>query len=264
MRAEVERGSRNEITEADQRNTERDLQAQESMAFWALVMALAAVLTFFVSVYVAIIVRKTLQATADAAGYAKAMAEEAKNATGAAVAAASAGRKANEIARKANVAQLRPWLDIDVIETIGFKITNKEPSFVSRIKIENVGRSPALSVAYFAAMAFGEGPEKHLDETIEMYKSGNLDWREPNLFHGADMTRRVSCDHAGESPQIPIQAHYYVVAMYRTGLSEDVFWTAEMYKMVDLRRSDELIDFEAPPYGENLFLRNEGVCSYAI
>lgn len=132
LRSEVERGFREEVTQTGGSYAERDLNAQEDMAFWALVMALAAVGTFFISAYVAIVVKKTLDATAKAANYARDMAVEAKNAT-AAIAAADAGREANEIGRQ----QIRANI---VMESI--KLESADPPKIV-VTLRNDGNSAA-------------------------------------------------------------------------------------------------------------------------
>lgn len=139
----IERALGDKITENGQTQSQRDLNAQENMALWALIMALATIITTGVSIYVAIIVKRTLAATADAASHAKTMADEASKATAAAIAASDAGREANDIARGSSERQLRAYLSFRDIEVTNFK-RGARPVFKTRLW--NSGQTPAYEV----------------------------------------------------------------------------------------------------------------------
>lgn len=158
----IESALRDPVTENGQTQTERDLKAQESMAFWAIVVAIASIITTAVSIYVAIIVKKTLKATADAAVHARTMAEEAQKATTAALDAAKAGRESNRIARDAQAAQLRPYVYLSGIETdiahmLGMEIISNTGEI--RIWFKNYGQTPAKRVTINRRCFYVNDPE---------------------------------------------------------------------------------------------------------
>jgi len=225
------------------------------MAFWALVMALAAVVTTGVSIYVAAIVKKTLEATAKAADHAKTMADEAKNATQAAIAAAEAGQEANKIARAGVDSQLRAWITVKITDVIGFRMVNEQPHFHIRYVVKNIGKTPALDVSFFASMAFGENPRAHLDETIKHFRSAKIAWQDAILFPGDELERRSSCENSGETPPSVVKIGFYTVAKYKTALSKRLRFTAHLFDVIDTRRDDGLIDLDSPPFGDKLVLR---------
>ena len=142
MRTEVQSGFRNEVTEDGQSYAQADLNAQQEMALWALVMAVAAVATFFVSLYVAILVKKTLKATAEAADHAKTMADEAQKATTAALRAADASEKSIVEQREISRAQSMAYLVAS-----GFRCRiNRDGKVAIRFNLVNAGQSPARKV----------------------------------------------------------------------------------------------------------------------
>lgn len=160
---------------------------------------------------------------------------------------------ANRIARQSMEAQVRAWVAIDFLEAVGFRMRGGQPSFVLRASFENVGATPAINFRYFAAMAFGDDPRAHVEETLRHFSTGKIDWVEANLFPQRPLERRISCDHGEETP--PITAvHLYVVAHYKTAFSSKDRFTAIMYLIHDGRRADRLIDFSSPPYGEHLLI----------
>jgi hypothetical protein len=97
-----------------------DLQAQNDMAFWAMLMFFATVVATFVTAAGVLLIYHTLkytkamagdtQRTADAAD---ATATEAKKSTVAAMRAAAAAIKANTLQRNMFIASNRPWLCLD-------------------------------------------------------------------------------------------------------------------------------------------------------
>jgi hypothetical protein len=214
------------------RHDEYDLQAQFVMSVWTRYMGVAAIIGMAVGIFGLGLVFVTFHET----------------------------RKANEIAREAFEAQLRPWVKIDLKEAVRFILVSEggteKAHFHAQVTIENIGASPALKVSYFAAMAFVEPTKAHLDATISMYADGTFAWNEPNLFHGDNIERRISCEHDGDMPSEPIELGYYIVVLYQTPFSAKPRYTAQVYQVFDRRRDDGLIDFANPPHGDKILVRH--------
>jgi|tagenome__1003787_1003787.scaffolds.fasta_scaffold20923751_4 hypothetical protein len=161
----------------------------------------------------------------------------------------------NIIARQSAEAQVRAWLTIEFEEVIGFRMVNKQPHFKARLKVENVGKSPALAITYWMGMAFGGEGREHLDNAVGRYLKTNLDWKEGSLFPSDNFVRKTSCEHNGEPPGIT-KVSVYLIAVYRTALSRKTRITAHLYDVIDTRRTkDWTIDFRDPPSGDRLYMR---------
>jgi len=167
------------------------------------------------------------------------------------LAALGIGYHANRIARQSMEVQDRAWIAIDYLESVGFRIENDLPRFVFKAKFENVGATPAIHFRYFAHMAFGDNPRDHVDTTISQFDNGTIDWIEANLFPNRPLERRVSCDHEGTPPGV-VRTHLYIVACYQTVFSKEARFTAVLFQIQDLRRTDGLIDYKDPPYGKHI------------
>ncbi|MDT0576780.1 hypothetical protein RM533_11405 [Croceicoccus sp. F390] len=112
---------------AEQR-AETDLQAQQDMAFYALLMFIASLVTIAVTAIGIWYVKRTLDATLAAV-------------KGAEI-ATDAMKEANRIADQAQ----RPWLTVD----LNFDFTDEHGSLLfCNITITNIGRSPAYNVSVF-------------------------------------------------------------------------------------------------------------------
>lgn len=88
-----------EVTEQAKQD---DLQAQQDMAFWAMLMFFATVATVIISGFALLLLKRTLDATATAAEHAETMASEAQKATKAATDAATSSAKATAAMIEAN------------------------------------------------------------------------------------------------------------------------------------------------------------------
>lgn len=129
-------------TEQPDRLQLRDLAAQEDMASWAMWMFIATAITTAISIYVAVVVTKTLKATADAAGYAKTMADEAQKASAAATTAASAAQETNALMAVAGQRQDRAYI---AVQPGGINRTGSGEA-MGDVIIRNVGKIPAHSI----------------------------------------------------------------------------------------------------------------------
>lgn len=159
--------------------------------------------------------------------------------------------EANTISRESMEAQGRAWVAIDFIEAVGFRLDNDRPRFVFKVKFENLGPTPAMHFRFFPSLVFGENPSEHIDETIGHFEDGRIDWIEDNMFPNRPLEKPVSCDHEGEPPGLA-KTYLYIMACYHTAFSEKLRYTSVLFRIQDARRSDGLIDYRHPPYGEHI------------
>lgn len=221
------------------RHDTRDLEAQRTSAIWTAFMGAAALLGMAVSIIGVILVYITFNAT----------------------------RQANVIARESAEEQVRAWLTIKA-EPEGFQVLKgKGPKFAAKVKIENVGHSPALAISYWMSMAFGENPKEHLDAAVKEYaQPEHGDWLEGSLFpHGEPLIRPCTCEHDGERPEGDIaKVSLYVLVAYRTAQSDKPRITAHIYDVIDTNRGDWTINFKDLPSGPRVRLRtNKTFAGYA-
>jgi hypothetical protein len=114
----------------------RDLQAQEGMALWAMLMFFAAAATVLLTYLALRAIVKTLDQTKRAADYTKDMLEEAERATKAAMDGVAATRDIGE-------KQVRAYLHV---KTVSFCIGKNEGEVGATISVANAGQSPAIGV----------------------------------------------------------------------------------------------------------------------
>lgn len=149
-----------EIAAAEQTSRdEQDLQAQQQMALWALLMVIVSAATVGVTVWALIYVKQTLDETRGMAADTSRMADEATRATGTALRAARIGNEANEIARDTTRRQLRPHVYVvDVTAKVSAMPHYMDPKsyFVScSVALRNFGQAPAKKVKGFARCFVG-------------------------------------------------------------------------------------------------------------
>lgn len=173
------------------------------------------------------------------------------------------GSEANLISRQSVEAATRAWVTIKAEEVIGFNLVNGAPHFTARLKIKNIGSSPAVEVSYFMSMAFGDDPKNDVDETLKMYRNSKIEWKDAILFPSDHFVHRASCEQSDVNPQIARVA-IYMIAAYKTVFSDEWHFTAHLYQVIDRRRDDGLIEFANYPYGNYLHLRpNPDFVGYA-
>lgn len=236
-RPEIRQCVHEEYNAARQReHDEYDLQAQLVTSAWTRAMGIAAIIGMSVGILGVGLVFFTFRET----------------------------RNANKIAREALEGQLRPWVKARFAEVHGFRMVNRRPHFRIGVRLDNVGQSPALGLAYAAFIYFGDDPTADVDETIKHVESDHESWATANLFHGDHIANDVSCDHEGEPLTQPVKVWFHIVAIYRTSFSPVFRHTAVVYEILDLSRDDGLIDFANPPFGSTLRLRApDGFIGYA-
>lgn len=119
--------------------TQQGLFAQQDSARWAFWSMMGAWVALGVTVVGVWFVKRTLDATWDAL-------QEARDGTTAALIAAEAGRRANEISEKLGVAQTRPYL---VFTEANFLGHSKDGKALVEITVKNSGVSPANEISFF-------------------------------------------------------------------------------------------------------------------
>ncbi|MFN3945343.1 MAG: hypothetical protein ACK4K7_10475 [Allosphingosinicella sp.] len=151
----IEAGHTEAQTETGQTQSERDLAAQEGMWLWAKVAAAVAALMALLTFIGIILIWRTLEHTRRAADYAGDMADQARLATEAAIAASDAGREANSIALQGQKVQLRAYVDIASAD-IAVEDEGEDGGFrtVIGLKIKNFGASPALGMQWSISGAY--------------------------------------------------------------------------------------------------------------
>lgn len=122
-----------EIVESSQQQAqaEQDLDAQQGMQFWAAVMAAMAAGSLLLTGVTVLLIKQTLDATADMLGEAKELTQETIKATNAMI-------KANEIALHAQ----RPWLQIEA-RLREIHIQDERNDFYFEAVITNIGKMVA-------------------------------------------------------------------------------------------------------------------------
>jgi len=138
----------NEVTaQQQQENEQRDLDAQEGMAWWAKLMFYATGATVLVTFAALVAIIKTLEQTKRAADYTKDMLVEAAEVT-------REAKSANQILRE----EQRPWIQVthEIHSDFGWDreidlgkevpIDQRYFRIVVRTKIKNLGRLPAYDV----------------------------------------------------------------------------------------------------------------------
>jgi hypothetical protein len=215
-------------TARNAQHDERDLETQKATAIWTQYMAYAAIGgTAFGIIGISLVLGTFVQ-----------------------------NKRSADAAHDAN----RPWIRVELAKggIRGWRFENDNPVFLTNIVMDNVGKSPALSLSYTASFAFGGTAKAAVDAAIEHFKSGAIDWKYANLFPGDDLSRSTEVEHEGEPPGI-CQVSYYVVAAYKAPGNDELKFTARVWDLVDRRRSDDdrekrVIDFAHPPVGESLHL----------
>lgn len=142
----------------EQARGEQDLSAQQKSASAALASAVIALLTLVVTIIGVGYVRLTLKASLEAVA-------EATKGTGAALAAAEAGMRANQIAEKVGEAQIRPYL---LVETSDIKLAITRTGYSSNVAVQvpatNYGNTPAIDPSV-SMNCWGHNAEGHLFES---------------------------------------------------------------------------------------------------
>lgn len=164
-------------TEQPDKHKQADLQAQQDMAFWAMLMFFATLATVVISGAALWLLKKTLTATATAAEHAETMADEAKKATRAASEAAQASADATIAMVKANditKAAQRPWLSIEAIPK---KLARENKALAVEIDIltKNVGSTVAANYQLrfdFTWLKEPTDPYDHVDAVLEKFDPG--------------------------------------------------------------------------------------------
>jgi hypothetical protein len=153
-----------------------DLQAQNNMAFWAMLMFFATVVATLVTAAGVYLIYRTLrytktmavdtQRTADAAVV---TADEASKGTAAATRAADAALEANKINRDVFRAERRAWIGVkqgDIIVTTPLEWTDGGGAFMVRMIARNIGSSPAHGVWFDSDIYLDKRDSRLFLETI--------------------------------------------------------------------------------------------------
>lgn len=143
--------------------------------------------------------------------------------------------KANRIARKHGEAQVRPWLQVDATPHIGFKYYIEEEleffEYTVRIKIKNVGQSPAIDASYISTLLFFDPTPSQLSDSVNSMFSGVADdWRDKNLFPSEEWNRNSGAAHYGKAPgRTPV--NLLIAVRYRTSLSKSWKFSVKVYSL---------------------------------
>lgn len=141
-------------TERDQQRADADLQAQQDMALYALLMLIATVATIIITGVGVWFVKRTLDATLQAV-------EDTGKAT-------EAMLEANKIARETAIAQFRPYITARAISLM----TDVETGLPhTQIGIKNIGAGPAYSCIIFANTEIADREKPNLGK-VERLKGG--------------------------------------------------------------------------------------------
>ncbi len=127
---------------------ERDLRAQDRMAFWTMVMGLA-------TVTAVLLLAATLWETRKAGKAAGVMADQARNTTEAAIASAGWAEESTKLSRDALLADQRAWIVIELSFDEDFMIYEGEAHLSVVVRATNIGKTPALYVHTDIDMTFG-------------------------------------------------------------------------------------------------------------
>jgi hypothetical protein len=135
----------------------RDLDAQEQMAFWTQAMFWASAVAVVFTLAGLVLIAVTLHHTKRAADYGKAMVDEARKTTQAALEGTQAARDTVEVTREIGEAQARAYiLPIDC-RIVGFVVGNKPFAVV---KFKNVGATPADKVTVLGSIVCTVYPQE--------------------------------------------------------------------------------------------------------
>ncbi|WP_226660595.1 hypothetical protein [Alteriqipengyuania lutimaris] len=172
-------------TAADQSRAQQDLEAQQNMSLWALLMVFISAATVAATVWALFYVKETLDETRGMARDTKRMADEADKATMAALDAARVGHEANAIAQAARRDQLRPWMVND-----GVDYENVEGELHFFVKWRNAGLSPAVAQSVFVQFAMIDPADEvpHFPSDMPENRSGSTG---PNTVIAANVIRLV-------------------------------------------------------------------------
>ena len=194
-----------EIQRQNDRET-RNLDAQETIAYWAGRMFWATIATVLLTFGALITIIRTLRHTRRAADYAKDMATEAQAATEAATKAADQAEASNKILR----AEQRPWLSIGapVISSFsepGIVRARREPDFLEynfsiSVKITNNGKFPARNVNIFCRTGDMRKPVKKSKSKTGYFiesRNGDILYFDPESIEIVEYYDRVAGKVAG-------------------------------------------------------------------
>lgn len=184
--SEMEASRREPQTESAHAQGERDLAAQEGMWRWAMFATIVAAIMALLTFVGLVLIGQTLSHTRRAADYAGNMAEDAKASTKAATKAAKEASASNEIARKSQLAQLRPYMHMTKAEAefhhmLGMELVGDPVEF--KVWVKNFGQTPAKDVRMTAewALVRVEGWRDESKSELQAVILGDM----PPQFEGA-------------------------------------------------------------------------------
>jgi hypothetical protein len=221
-----------------QQKEERDLAAQESMAVWAYWMMVLSgfgvIITAIGTGFLVWQIDLTRKAVKDTGRATEAM------------------QVANEIARHSMEANARPWLDISLVGDPQMDIIAGRPRIKARIRIENMGQSPAIKVGYFIALCIGYEPIQGALSAWK-YRRKEVIGEIGDIFPSRHEERAAEAIHVGEPAEIE-RGFIAIVALYETAFSNEVRTSARFFEMQDKTSDDGLIDFSQPLSSQQLIL----------
>ncbi len=210
--------------EREYRYNQRDLVTQKRSALWAYIMAVAAVVGMALSALGVWLVKTTF--------------DEA--------------REANEIALKSHEQIIRPWLTIEIVNEPSMKIVDMRPEIKLKIRIENIGGTPAIDVRYTADFCIDYEPHIQMSANYS-HERKDVFGREKDIFHSKFIEQELEIVHSGE-PYKLATCFIVVTVFYKSVFSTDLKTTAAFFHVIDRRMEDGMVDLSSPLNSSNLLL----------
>lgn len=224
---------------------EEDVDAQKQMARAAWAMLFATLAIGLISIGLTIIgvlyIRGTLHYTRLTAEHTQGMLEEARQATEAAQRAADAASETNANAVKAMKADLRPWIKINQTSAHRVFAQKRGLSVSIQCHFQNIGRSPARSVATKGEIIFSERmivPWEAIRAKAAQYSQCDETY-ENTIFPSDEDSQVVSLKHWLPKFQKPAYAYVFIVVSYRFDTFPEVHKTCRLYQVSSRRVVDD-------------------------